>query len=143
MARKALDILLEWSDRGRPRDCRIAALRSLATFVSRNEISEVHRNQLLERVTGCLQGEVPRIRRAAVETLRDLGSLARTATATVESLAEHDPDDRVRAAATAAAERMKNNDAPSQELGRLRKEIDSLRSRNRDLADRLLKLESK
>ena len=46
-------------------------------------------------------------------------------------------------AATAAAERMKNNDAPSQELGRLRKEIDSLRSRNRDLADRLLKLESK
>ena len=59
------------------------------------------------------------------------------------SLAEHDPEGRVRVAARAALKALQTEKIASAELDRLRVELDSLRKRNQDLADRLKKLEAK
>lgn len=140
---QALDVLLEWSRRGKPRRCRTAAISGIAEFLTRNEVADPRKTEAVEQVTAYLTGEGPRIRRAAVGALRDFGTAARPALATVESLALHDPDGRVRAAAKTAAERIKTAETPTKELDRLRKEIESVRKLNEELEDRLLRLEAK
>ena len=54
-----------------------------------------------------------------------------------------DTEGRVRVAAQAALKAMQTEKTASAELDRLRGELESLRKRNRDLADRLKKLEAK
>jgi predicted Zn-dependent peptidase len=60
------------------------------------------------------------VRQAAVDALRELGRTARPALAAVEALAEHDPNGRVRSAAERAAEAIRTETAPADELNRLK-----------------------
>ena len=78
-----------------------------------------------------------------MQAMRRLGGSAKAAEDVVASLAEHDPEGRVRVAAQAALKAMQTEKPASAELDRLRGELEALRKRNRDLADRLKKLEAK
>jgi len=140
---RALDVLLEWTATDKHRDCRMAALSAVATYLARNDLPDARRKQAVEMITAHLSDDGPRVRRAAVEALRDASVRDAETIERLEALADHDGDGRVRNAARAAADRLKQGDAAPDELKRLQKETDDLRNRNRELEERLLKLEAK
>ncbi|HAB10530.1 MAG TPA: hypothetical protein DCE47_02440, partial [Planctomycetaceae bacterium] len=140
---RAIEILLEWTGADRPRRCRMAAIAGLGQRVTRVATPEEETGKVVKRLTGLLQAPGPRIRAVALQAMRRLGGSAKAAEDVVASLAEHDPEGRVRVAAQAALKAMQTEKTASAELDRLRGELESLRKRNRDLADRLKKLEAK
>jgi aminopeptidase N len=140
---RGLDILLDWTKPNRPRSCRSAAMKSLATFLERNDVSNSNKTRVVDTLVGYLGTDGPRVRRSVIETLRELGGIARPAIQTIETLAQYDPNGRVRTAAEAAVKKMRDGSTSSKELTRLRDEISGLNKRNKDLQERLLKLESK
>lgn len=141
---EALDILLEWSKPLHPRGCRTAAFEALAEHLTRNDVAADRRTAALDELLDSAKTGESRVRRAAIGALRQLGASAgRPAIAVLESLAEHDPDERVRVAAADAAKQLAADAPAEKELDRLRGELDQLRSRNSELEDRLLKLEAK
>lgn len=140
---RALVTLIEWTRKDKPRSCRTSAMRNIVGFLGRNEVSKPKQAEIVVVLTGYLDEYGPRIRRAAIETLRDLGAAANPAEELIAALAEHDPDGRVRASAEAAFKKMQIDEKPSKELTRLRNELSNLAKRNQELEDRLLKLESK
>jgi len=140
---RVIEILLEWTGADRPRRCRMAAIAGLGQRVTRVATPEMETGKVVTRLTGLLQAPGPRIRAAALQAMRRLGGSAKAAEDVVASLAEHDPEGRVRVAAQAALKAMQTEKTASAELDRLRGELESLRKRNRDLADRLKKLEAK
>ncbi len=140
---RALTTLAEWTKKDKSRSSRTSAMRNIVAFLRRNEASQPKQAKIVDLLTSYLEEYGPRIRRAAIETLRDLGAAANPSEELIAALAEHDPDGRVRATAEAAFKKMQIDEKPSKELTRLRKELSNLAKRNRELEDRLLKLESK
>jgi len=140
---KAIEILLGWTTPDRPRRCRIAAIAGLGQRVTRAGTPDSATTRAVKVLTKLLGASGPRIRAAALQAMRRLGSSAKAAEEVVASLAEHDPEGRVRVAARAALKALQQEKTASAELDRLRGELDSLKKRNQDLADRLKKLEAK
>jgi len=140
---KAIEILLGWTTPDRPRRCRMAAIAGLGQRVTRAGTPDSATVRVVKALTGLLEARGPRIRGAALQAMRRLGHSAKAAEEVVASLAEHDPEGRVRVAARAALKALKQEKTATAELDRLRGELDSLRKRNQDLADRLKKLEAK
>lgn len=139
----AIDVLLEWTQADRPRRCRQVAITGIADRVTRFETDKKITRKVVTRLTQLLKAPGPRIRASAVTALRQLAGSARSASDAVASLAEHDPEGRVRVAAKSALEALQKEPTASAELDRLRTELESLRKRNRNLAERLEKLEAK
>ena len=140
---KAIEILLGWTTPDRPRRCRMAAIAGLGQRVTRAGTPDSATVRVVKALTGLLEARGPRIRGAALQAMRRLGHSAKAAEEVVASLAEHDPEGRVRVAARAALKALQQEKTATAELDRLRRELDSLRKRNQDLADRLKKLEAK
>jgi aminopeptidase N len=140
---QTLMTLNKWCEPGHPRTCRIAAIGSLAKCVQKHDFSQARRQQTLERLLALTERERPRIRRAAVSAIADLGPLAESARSRLSALAEHDADRRTRMAAEAAIEKIGRNTPTASDFSKLRKQIEDLRKRNGELENRLLKLESK
>jgi len=139
----ALDVLVEWSHHGKPRRCRTAAMATIAKYVDRNEVEGARRAELVRMVSDYLREDNPVVRRAAVGALRSLGSGKPPAISALEQLAERDANGRVRRAARDAVEKMRADSLPKQELKQLRTELDAVRKRNRELENRLEKLETR
>ena len=139
---QALDRLSEWSEKGHERNCRIAAMRALATYLIRNEVSPAKQTPAVERLMTCLDGEGTHVRRAAAQALGALGKLGEPAIDSLSAVAEHDADQRVRSAAESALTAIREGNADSAEVKRLRAELDTLRKQNDELEGRLLKLEA-
>ena len=125
------------------RRCRMAAIAGLGQRVTRAGTPDSARARVVKVLTELLGARGPRIRGAALQAMRRLGNSAKAAEEVVASLAEHDPEGRVRVAARAALKALQQEKPASAELDRLRGELDSLKKRNQDLADRLKKLEAK
>ncbi len=140
---RSVEILLEWTGPDRPRRCRIAAIAALGERVIRVATPPAVAAKVIKRLTDLLRSAGPRIRAAALQAMRRMGGSAKAAEKVVASLAEHDPEGRVRTAARDALKALQKEKTASAELDRLRGELDSLQKRNRDLADRLKKLEAK
>ncbi len=139
----ALQTLLTWCDRGHPRTCRIAAMSSVAKWLTGHEAPQPLRARVIKQLAGYLEGEGPRVRRAAVESIRDLGSMAQSLQPKIAAMSEHDADRRVRIAAVAALEKLQSTSVVEKEVSRLRSELKTLRKKNDELEKRLQKLESK
>jgi aminopeptidase N len=137
----AFDVLVEWTKRGKPRNCRAAALKAIERLMATGNPSEEQRERAVKTVQACLEGEHPLVRRAAVETLRGVGRSASPALPTLEALARHDPDGRVREAAQKAIEQVRSNAPAPVELGRLREELERLKKANESLQERLERFE--
>src|SRR5581483_9128038 len=84
-----------------------------------------------------------RLRWAAVDALGGLGKEAHAALSTLESVALHDGEGRVREAAKRAADRVRAGTPPQVEIAHLREEVQRLKDGERKLLERLDRLEAK
>lgn len=139
----ALDLLVAWSKRGKPRDCRRTALRAIGTYFTRNEVSPAKTAEVLEHLIGFTKTEGPAAREGAVEALRDMGQAARPGLDLLAALSQTDSDRRVRSAARDAVQKLRSATPSDAELNRLRNVVEELRKQRQTLEDRLQKLESK
>src|SRR5690606_18570090 len=98
----ALPPLIDWTKKGRHRNCRIAAMKAMANYLIRQEVPVAQQAECVELLTGYLTGDGPHQRRAAAEALGALGRMGEPALPKLTAVAEHDPDQRVRSAAESA-----------------------------------------
>lgn len=139
----ALDAVISWTKRGKPAPARMRALAALAALAKSGNPDDGQRKQIASAIAACLEGETARIRRAAVESIRDLGRTATPSLAVLEMLARHDTDPRIAELAGKAVERIRADAPTPVELTRLREELDKLKRANEALRDRLERVERK
>jgi aminopeptidase N len=140
----ALDTVVSWTQRGKPRPCRSAALRALGQFASADQITDDQRQKIVKVLSGCLEKEGRQIQMASVGTLRQMGKAAAPALPMLEALEQNEPDGRVRNMVKGAIDQIKSGTAAAasaDETKRLKEEVDNLRKSQKALQDRLDKLE--
>jgi aminopeptidase N len=137
----ALDSLLTWAKRGKPAECRRAALAALGRLAQTANPSDEQRQKVVSAASACLEGEGRPVRLAAVTLLRDLGRPAAPALPALEALTRHDPEESVRELARAAVEQVRGGQPVPVELTRVREELERLRQGQEQLQDRLNKFE--
>jgi hypothetical protein len=137
----ALDTLLTWTKKGKPRECRSVALGSLGKLAQTANPSDEQRQQIVTATAACLDNEGPRLKRTAVEVLRDLGRSAAPTVATLEAIGRHDPSDNLRELAKKAVEQIRANQPVPVELTRLREELDRIKQANEKVQERVEKVE--
>ena len=141
---KILNLLVEWTQRGKPRECRHEAIRQIATVVNRSKPDAKVTDPIVNRFVEMFdEDEGPRTRQVVAETLGRLGIRARVSADRLRVLADADPNGRVREAAKKAADETQKEPSSAAELARLQKEVEAANKRNSDLEKRLEKLESK
>jgi aminopeptidase N len=137
----ALDTLVTWTKRGKPRNCRVAALNGLLRLTQTANPAEEQQQRIVTAVAACLEGETSPVRRVAVTVLRELGKSASPTLVTLEALQVHDPEDGIRELAKRAIEQIRNNATVPVELTRLREELDRLKRTQEKLQERVEKYE--
>ena len=137
----ALDSLLAWTKRGKPRRCREEAVKALVRLSQTANPSDEQRQRIVSALTACLDGESTPLRAEATAALRELGRSASPALATLEALSLHDPEPDIRDRASKAIAQIRANAPVPVELGRLREELDRVRQSNDALRERLEKFE--
>ncbi len=136
-----LEPVLTWTQRGKPRDCRVAALTALPRLAQTAAPSDDIRRRMVGAVAACLEGEGEPVRAAAVSALRGLGRSAEPSLAALEALAVHDPSDAVRDLARKAMDEIHKDQPVPVELTRLREELDRVKREQDQLQDRLHRFE--
>jgi aminopeptidase N len=139
----SLDTLLSWTKKGKPTPSRIAALQGLAALNKNANPDDAQRKQMADAIGACLENEGPRVRRAAVEAIRELGRSATPSATVLEMIARHDDDPRLAELAKKAAEQVRSQTAAPLELKRLREELEALKKDRDTLKQRLEKMEKK
>lgn len=138
-----LETLLEWSRRGKPRECRQAAIRGLSELAKNVHLPDTTVERIVSTLLESLKGEQRRMQQSVITALRELGDDARPALPVLQALAANDPSDRIRKAAKEAVEKI-TAAAPEQvQVKELRDELAKLRDEGKELRKRLEKLESK
>jgi len=140
---KILQLLVAWTQRGKPRICRQEAVRQVVSVINRTKPQSEITDPIVERFLEMLdENEGARTRTVLVESLGRLGTRARTAGPRLRILADADPNGRVRTAAAKAAEDSQKEPNPNAEIARLRREVNTANRKNTELEKRLQKLES-
>ena len=140
----ATGLLLEWTERGRPRPCRNAALAALGTLAKSAVWDKPQTVRVIEAVIPCLRPREHRgLKTAASQILRALGEQATPALSALEALEAHDPNGNVRKQARETIEKIRSGAPPHLELKRLRDELQRLRDDNKEMRDRLDKFDRK
>lgn len=137
---RALKHLRTWAAPGKPKPVRTAALGALGRLgrdLEKGRERDKVRNDLVE----LLHHESHRIRGAAVDALGELHDAA--VIGELEKLKEHDPQARIRVVARRAIERIREESGKKAQLGKLEKELGTLRDENKDLKRRIESLERK
>jgi aminopeptidase N len=140
----ALDTLVIWTQKGKPRTCRAAALRALGQMVSADKITDDQRQKIIKTLLVCLDKEGRQIQMASVGTLRQMGKAAASALPALETLEQSEADGRVRNMVKAAIDQIRTGSdaaAAADETKRLKEEVETLRKNQKALQDRLDKLE--
>jgi aminopeptidase N len=140
----ALDTLVTWTQRGKPRSCRAAALRALGQIVRADQISDEQKQKIVKAVSACLDKEGRMILVSAVSTLRQMGKTATPALPALEALEQSEPEGRSRTMVKAAIDQIRTGSetaAAADETKRLKEEVETLRKNQKTLQDRLDKLE--
>lgn len=138
-----LETLLQWTRRGKPRECRQAAVRGLSELTKNVNLPDATVERIVSTLLESLKGEQRRMQLSVITALRELGDDARPALPVLTALASNDPSDRIRKAAKEAVEKI-TAAAPEQvQVKELRDEMSKLRDEGKDLRKRLEKLEAK
>jgi len=130
---RAIAIALEWTSYGRSIFARRAAIAALAEFGDR-------RKDVVDAVIALLHDKQLRVRLAAVDALGKMNAAA--ALHELDHLATLDVDGRLASAAVEAAQKIRAGTAQSDELRRLRQDVDELRAANAKLQERLAEVGS-
>jgi len=138
-----LETLLQWTKRGKPRECRSAAMRGLTQLAKNVHLSEAALDRIVNTLLESVDGEQRRMQQSVITALRDLGDDARPALPVLQALAANDPSERIRKSAKEAIEKI-TAAAPEQvQVKELRDELTKLRDDSKELRKRLEKLEAK
>jgi hypothetical protein len=137
----SLDTLVTWTQRGKPRAARGAALRALGQLAREPNVSDEQRAKIVKTVSACLEKEDRRTIFAAVNTLRDMGKAAAPTLPALEALEQNEADGRIRNMVKGAIDQIKKADPQSDDSKRLREELDAMKKSQKALQDRLDKLE--
>jgi aminopeptidase N len=138
-----LEVLFEWTQPDKPHVCRHEAIRRLVEYVNRNELSTAVADRVVRHYLDLIDRDGPRLRGSLASGLGQLGSRARAAESRLKQLAESDPYDWTRDTAGKALEKIRTSESGDSELARLRREVEDARKQNRELEQRLIKLEAK
>jgi len=137
-----LETLLQWTRRGKPRECRSAAMRGLSELAKNVHLPDAALDRIVSTLLESLKGEQRRMQQSVITALRDLGDDARPALPVLSALAANDPSDRIRKAAKEAMEKI-TAAAPEQvQVKELRDELAKLRDEGKELRNRVEKLEA-
>ncbi|HEV2907735.1 MAG TPA: M1 family aminopeptidase [Candidatus Eremiobacteraceae bacterium] len=129
---RAIPILLEWTTYGRSGFARRAAVHALSKLGER-------RKDVIEALIALLRDKQLRVRLAAVDALGRMNAL--DALTELDRLAGSDVEGRLRSMAMEAAQKIRAGTQQSDELKRLREDVDQLRASNARLQSRLAELE--
>ncbi len=132
-AEDAVDVLLKYTELGKPTVVRVAATQSLSKFVSDRRV--------YDRLRVLLRDPYFRVRFAAIAAVES--SLDPRFLDILDDLASRDLDGRVRRYARDVARKIREHMQRGAEYARLREEIDRIREEQRRLMDRLDRLEFK
>lgn len=136
---RAIPVAVEWTAYGKPSQARQAAASALGTL---GEVaSPGQREQVLDRLVELLGDPDLRVRLSAVAALQELKD--DKAVPHLERLAERDLDGRVVRRAREAAARIREGKDKGEEVRKLRTDLDKLAEENRELRDRLARLEAR
>jgi HEAT repeat protein len=142
----ALDMILDGTKPGAPRNTRAAALRGLIELAQKARPNAEQRKRIVAELTAALQGEDFRAQFAILSAAENLGPLAPALLPAVEQVARNAPSDRMRNAANRAAETLRarakaDGPAETDEVKLLRDKVQRLEREQAELRDRLRKLE--
>ncbi len=137
-----LDVLIEWTRRGKPRFCRTAAISALSELHENNRLSDSQIKKIINAVTASMKGEHRWIQNAAISTLRDMGDDSRPALSVLRALAANDPEMRIRDAAEKAIEKITDSAPKQLQVSELRETVEELRSELDDMKERMEKAET-
>ena len=132
---RALPILIDWSQYGRPAQTRTAATAALGKLGK----AEQQRPQVVERLTELLDDPALRVRIAAARALGTLGD--KDALPALQRLADRDAHGFAVRRAREAVRQIREGLAQSDEVASLRTDLDKLTTENRELRDRIDALE--
>jgi aminopeptidase N len=138
-----LETILQWSRRGKPRECRQAAVRALGELAKNVHLPEPTLQRIVDTLLESLEGEQRRMQQSVITVLRDLGNDARPALPVLRALANNDPSERVRKAAKEAVDKITAAAPEQTQVKELREELAKLREEAKDLKKRLEKLEAR
>jgi aminopeptidase N len=138
----SLDTLVSWTEKGKPRPARGAAMRALGQLAREGKVTDEQRAKIVKTVSAYLDSEDRRILLGAVATLREMGKTAESALPALEALEKSNKDERVSNVVKEAIDEIRKAGGPqSEDLKRLRDEVEALRRNEKSLQDRLDKLE--
>ncbi|HEV3438866.1 MAG TPA: M1 family aminopeptidase [Gemmata sp.] len=137
----ALDILIAWTKRGKPSQCRPSALSALGRLAKTANLTEEQHDQAVKAIAAALTGESLRIRLSAISALQNIGPGAKSALKSLDEIAANDPVESVAEAAKRAASAIRATMPLPQEVKQLREELDRLKKEQEELRKRLEKYE--
>jgi aminopeptidase N len=138
-----LESLLDWMKRGKPRECRQAAITGLGLLAEGADLPDETTERIVTSLKDALEGERPRFQRAVISALRDLGEDARPAIPALRVVEASGADERLRKAAADAIEKISAANPPPLQLQELRDELTKLREENKAMRDQIERLEAK
>ncbi len=140
---EGLETLLEWTRRGKPRECRQAAMSALGELAKAVHLPEATLQRIVDTLLESMKGEQRRTRQSAIAALRELGEASRPALPVLRALAANDPDTRVRRTAKEAVDKITATAPEQVQVKELRDELAKLRDESKEIKKRLEKLEAK
>jgi aminopeptidase N len=136
----ALDILIEHAKGGKSLRVRSSAISSLGRLAKAPTLSDAQRTLAVRSVTDALSDESPRIRRMAIFSLQGLGADAKSSLKVLDEVASHDPvESNAEAAKKAAAAIRTPQGGGSEEVNKLREDLERLKKEQEELRKRLEK----
>lgn len=138
----AIETLIEWSKRGKPRYCRAAAVQGLAKLAERTRLTGDETQRIVDAIANVIPGENRRLQRTAIGALRTMGEAAEPALPTLRAIAANDPESRIREAAERAAEQIASGAPPNVQTDDLRQQLESLQYETEQMRKRLEKLDA-
>ncbi|MBZ5634101.1 MAG: HEAT repeat domain-containing protein, partial [Acidobacteriia bacterium] len=134
---RAIDVAKAWSAYGRPTRARAAAINCLGKLGDAHDTRKSEIVEFLGSLTADPEFRVRLSLPAAFETLKSVDALPH-----LQRLAEQELDGRIRRLARRAIESIKDGRGGGDELRQVRRDVEALRDENRQLRDRLDRMEA-
>jgi aminopeptidase N len=141
-----LDSLINYAKAGNARNTRVAALRGLVQLAQKAKPNEAQTKQIVSVFTSGLEGDNRMMQFMVLNSVREPGPLSSALLPAVEKMSRDAADERIRTLAKNTAERLRAAEKPAtaaatDEVKKLREEVERLKKEQTELRDRLQKIE--
>ncbi|MCH7870733.1 MAG: HEAT repeat domain-containing protein, partial [Planctomycetes bacterium] len=138
-----LDTLLAWSQVGKPRFCRSAAISGMGSLYENLELDKKDVSRIVERVSACVKAQGRWVKGSAIRVLGGMGSAAKAALPLLRDVAANADRSRTRDAAEKAIKKITSDEPEKVQVSELREDLEELQDENKDLKKRLDTLEAR